>query len=292
MPVSEFDYLERFIECSRLVERGKRGAFRDDKFLLKSYDRSFYHILKKEGLDHSVHTVRAETILLLMELRDPSALKEVTNMRYSDVGSVSDACISYLTALKDAEVVKRELFDTLEHKDGVPFRNAAMRMSRVATDEDIPRLRKIYGQVEGPMRDNIKECLTSIISRYPDLKRKERYILSIPVFPDEKAFDKFMDKSIVYLDIRYRDSIAPRASVSMKAYNNVVKAIRTMQVRIYNERDNLKWYEPSKANVMKELESLIHWVVEDLNDKEVIPDSPDSEAITSPVVDLLDSSNS
>jgi hypothetical protein len=78
----------------------------------------------------------------------------------------------------------------------------------------------------------------------------------------------------------------------MKAYNNVVKAIRTMQVRIYNERDNLRWYEPSKANVMKELESLIHWVVEDLNDKEVIPDSPDSEAITSPVVDLLDSSNS
>ena len=292
MPISELDYLERFIECSRLVERGKRGAIRDDRFLLKSYDRSFYHILKKEGLDHSVHSVRAETILLLMELRDPSALREVTNMRYSDVSSVSDACVSYLTALKDAEAVKKELFDILEHKNGVQFRNAAMRMSRVATDEDVPALRRIYGQVEGPMRENIKECLTSIISRYPELKRKERYILSIPVFPDERSFDKFMDKSIVYLDIRYRDSIAPRSSVSMRTFNNVVSAIRTMQVRIYNERDNLKWYEPSKANVIKELESLIRWVVDDLNEKDVIPDSSDSEAVASPVVDLLDSSNS
>lgn len=292
MSVSELDYLERFIECSRLVENGKRGAIRDDRFLLKSYDRSFYHILKENGLEHSVHGVRAETIYLLGELRDSSAMKDITNMRHFDVSSVSDACISYLTALKDSEAVKADLFDILEHKDGVQFRNAAMRLGKVATDEDIPRLRKVYGQVDGPMRDIMKDCLSAVISRYPSLKKKERYILSVPVFPDEKAFDKFMDKSIVYLDIRYRDSMAPMSSVSMRAYNNVVKAIRTMQVRIYNERDNLKWYDPSKANVIKELESLIMWVVDDLNDKVVIPDSTDSSTVASPVVDLLDSSNS
>ena len=292
MPINELEYLERFIECSRLVERGKRGAIRDDKFLLNSYRRDFYHILKRNGLDHRVSNVRAETIFLLTDLRDPSALKEITNMRHSDVGSVSDACVAYMTALKDSEAVKRELFDVLSHKDGVQFRNAAMRMSKVATDEDIPELRRIYGQVDGVMRDNIKECLKSIIARYPDLETRRRYILSVPVFPDERAFDKFMDKSIVYLDIRYRDSIAPLSRVSMRAYNNVVKAIRTMQVRIYNERDNLKWYDPSKVGVMRELENLILWVVEDLSDKEVIPDSSDSEAISGPIVDLLDSSNS
>ena len=292
MSVSELEYLERFIECSRLVENGKRGAIRDDKFLLKSYRREFYHILREHGLEHRVSGVRAETIHLLTGLRDPSALKAVSNMRYSDVSSVSDACISYMTALKDEATVKKDLFDTLGHKDGVVFRNAAMRMGKVATAEDIPELRKIYGQVEGTMRDNMKECLIAVISRYPELEKKRRYILSVPVFPDEKAFDKFMDKSIVYLDIRYRDSIAPLSRISMRAYNNVVKAIRTMQVRIYNERDNLRWYDPSKAKVIKDLESLILWVVEDLSEKDVIPDSSDSEAVKGPNVDLLDSSNS
>lgn len=197
-----------------------------------------------------------------------------------------------MTALKDSDAVKRELFDTLSHKDGVQFRNAAMRMSKVATEEDIPALRKIYGQVDGAMRDNIRDCLKSVIARYPELERKRRYILSVPVFPDERAFDKFMDKSIVYLDIRYRDSIAPLSRISMRTYNNIVNAIRTMQVRIYNERDNLVWYEPSKATVLKELEKLVLWVVEDLSDKEVISDPVDSEVTSGPVVDLLDSSNS
>lgn len=292
MSVSELEYLERFIECSRLVENGKRGAIRDDKFLQKSYNRGFYHILREYGLEHRVSSVRAETIFLLTDLRDPSAMKAVSNMRHSDVGAVSDACISYMTAIKDEEAVKRDLFSTLAHRNGVQFRNAAMRMGKVATDKDIPELRKIYGQVEGPMRENMKECLIAVLSRYPELEKKRRYILSVPVFPDEKAFDKFMDKSIVYLDIRYRDSIAPLTRVSMRAYNNVVKAIRTMQVRIYNERDNLKWYEPSKADVIRELESLILWVVDDLNEKEVYSDSPDTDVVTGPNVDLLDSSNS
>lgn len=292
MSVSELDYLERFIECSRLVENGKRGAIRDDKFLINSYRREFYHVLRENGLNHRVSIVRAETIFLLTNLRDPSALKAVSEMRYSDVSSVSDACISYMTALKDEAAVKRDLFSTLEHRNGVQFRNAAMRMGKMATDEDIPALRKIYGQVEGTMRENMKECLSAVLARYPDLEKKRRYILSVPVFPDEKAFDTYMDKSIVYLDIRYRDSIAPYPKITMRAYNNVVKAIRSMQIRIYNERDNLKWYDPSKAAVIKELESLILWAVEDLGEKEVITESFDTEAVKSPVVDLLDSSNS
>lgn len=294
MPTAELNYLERFIECSRLVEDGKSGAIRDDKYLHSLYRREFYHILRDEGLDHRVSNVRAETILLLSDLKDPSALEEVSEMRYSDVSAVSDACITYMIALKDAERVREELFDILSHRDGIAFRNAAMRMAKIATSEDIPPLRRIYGQVDGTMRENIKDCLKSILSRYPELQGKARYILSVPVFPDEKAFDKFMDKSIVYLDIRYRDSIAPRDSISMRTYNNIANAIRTMQVRIYNERDNLQWYDPSKANVMKVLEDLLLWVSEDISTKNVYSDIPDSKdsVVSGPAVDLLDSSNS
>ncbi|MGN1044650.1 MAG: hypothetical protein ACI4Q9_01680, partial [Candidatus Methanomethylophilaceae archaeon] len=212
MALEEFDYMERFIECSRMVAGGKSGAIRDDKVLRTGYRRSFYGILEKNGLDHSSGSVRAETILLLMELREPAAYERLQRMRNLDVGAVSDACISYMTAMRDSKTVREDLMYILSHKNDVEFRNAAMRMADIATDDDIPELRVTYGRVEGRMRDEMRRCLSRIVDRYPELESKRRYILSVPVFPDEKAFDRFMDKSIVYLDIRYRDSIAPRES--------------------------------------------------------------------------------
>lgn len=290
MALEELAYMERFIECSKMVANGKNGAIRDDKVLKTEYRRSFYKILEENGLEHSSGPVRAETILLLSDLHETAAYKKLQGMRNLDIGAVSDACISYMTGMRNLDTVRKDLMFILSHKNGVEFRNAVMRMADIATDEDIPELRVTYGRVEGKEREEMRRCLSKIIDRYPELENKRRYILSVPVFPDEKAFDRFMDKSIVYLDIRYRDSISPKDAIAMRTYNNIVDAIRKMQIRIYNERDNLWLYEPSKKKVIEDLEALIIWAAEDLSEKEVIPESDND--VAAPLVDLLDSSNS
>lgn len=292
MPITRLEYLERFLDCCSLVKNGKSGAICDDRFLASYYERGYYSILRENGLEHGSSSVRCETILLLAKLHEPEAIKDIQELSVSDVGSVSDSCITFLSAMKEMDVVKSDLFFILDHKDGVIFRNAAMRMSKVATADDIPELRRIYGQVDGAMRNHMRSCLENVVDRYPELAGKRVFLLSVPVFPDEVAFDRFLDKSIVYLDIRYRDSVEPYPDISLKAYNNIVKAIRTMQIRIFNERDNLKFYTPSKTKRLSELESLILWAANDLSTKDVVNDDPGSDAIVAPVVDLLDSANS
>ena len=120
------------------------------------------------------------------------------------------------------------------------------------------------------MRDETRIILERIIARNPELSRKRDLILSVPVYPDEDAFERFLDTSIEYLDVRYRKNVLPQASINEGTYNNVVRAIRRMRTRLYNEADNLRFYGPDKEDRFHELSELVRWANEDLGSKKVL----------------------
>lgn len=143
-------------------------------------------------------------------------------------------------------------------------------MGSVATEEDIPHLRKIYGQVGGEMRSAVKVALDRTISRFPELLPKRDLILSVPVYPNETEFEKFLDGAIEYIDVRYRSNIFPNEKIKQVSFNNVARALNKMRTRLYNEADNLQFYGPDKTDRSRELTSLIAWANEDLSRKSVI----------------------
>ena len=116
--------------------------------------------------------------------------------------------------------------------------------------------------------------LEKIISRYPQLEPQRRFIMSDPVFPDEKAFIAYAEKAIDYLGVKYHESIEPRKRVSERTYNNVAASIRKMQIRLYNERDNLRYYGQDAQDSFSYLEDLVIWAAEDLAGKEVVMEKP------------------
>ena len=120
------------------------------------------------------------------------------------------------------------------------------------------------------MRDETRIVLERIIARNPELAPKRDLILSIPVYPDENAFERFLDTSIEYLDVRYRRNVFPNPTVREQTYNNVARAIRKMRTRLYNEADNLSFYGPDKEDRFHELSELMRWANEDLSGKKVL----------------------
>ena len=120
--------------------------------------------------------------------------------------------------------------------------------------------------------EQIASALSRIVTRHPSLEPKRRYIMSVPVFPDEAAFTAFADRAIDYLGVRYHESIEPRRRVTERTYNNVASSIRTMQVRLYNERENLRYYSREASDRFSYLEDLVVWAAEDLAGKEVVMD--------------------
>ena len=279
MPVSSTDYRFHFLDSVDFVISGRKGSISENHYLINNYDAKFYPIVRSQ-LKSSNNRVKTETVILLTKVNERAAADDIKALRAECSNEyVTGACIGYLNSIKESDDLIPQLFDILEHKNGIEFKRAANRMRTAATADDIPRLRKIYGQVSGSMQDDLRETLQHLILRYPELKPKEIFIISIPVFPDEKKFEAFLDKSIVYLDIRYRDNIEPRSEISVKAYNNVVSAIKSMQVRLYNEKDNLKWYSKDKKDLFNELEELIQWASEDLVTKKVIKEERKIERV-------------
>ncbi|MCL1904960.1 MAG: hypothetical protein FWG19_02410, partial [Methanomassiliicoccaceae archaeon] len=89
---------------------------------------------------------------------------------------------------------------------------------------------------------------------------------------DEKKFEMFLDKSITYLDIRYRDSVSDKKIISANVYTNVRDALRSMRIRMFNEQDNLRYYGPPARKMYDELLNLMDWASADVSSKTVEAD--------------------
>jgi len=201
------------------VASGRKGAMSGDRWLIGNYDPSFYGVLEKY-LRCEDERIRAETVSLLAAVRERAALPEIRRMRAREGERVAMACLGYLSAAEESDSLIPELFDILEHKRGAEFERAAVRMRSAGRSEDVPRLRRIYGQVEGGMRDSLRRALESIADRDETLRGKKDLILSVPVYPDREAFSSFLERSIDYLDVRYRGNVHPLRTVEKGTYNN------------------------------------------------------------------------
>ena len=219
MAVSRTDYLERFLSAVDRVMEGHPGGISEDRWLVNNYTGDMLPLVDKY-LSADDERVRAETVLLLADVRERAVLEKVREMRQKDSERVRLACIGYLTSMQEDDELIPQLFDVLEHRNGQEFRKAAMRMASVAREDDIPHLRRIYGQVAGEMRSDIKVVLDRVISRNPHLQSKRELILSVPVYPDEAEFERFLDSATEYLDVRYRAKVFPAEKVSLGTFNN------------------------------------------------------------------------
>ncbi|MBR2394555.1 MAG: hypothetical protein IKA98_03540 [Candidatus Methanomethylophilaceae archaeon] len=269
MPVRKAEYLGRFLDDVDRVMSGRHGSITGDRWLVNNYSADFLPLIDKY-LSCEDEVVRAETILLLCDVRERAVMGRVRDMRKSDVERVRLACLGYLNIMQDEDDLIPDLFAILEHKTGEEFSRAATRMASVARKEDVPRLRRIYGQVRDDMRSEVGVILDRVVSRNPDLRSKRDLIMSVPVYPDEDAFDRFLDTSIEYLDVRYRNNVLPVERISRGTFNNVAHALNKMRTRLYNEADNLVYYGVDKDDRFKELTDLIRWASADLSRKEVV----------------------
>lgn len=262
-------YLEYFLDCVDFVCAGKKGYISENRKLVEMYQPSFYGILQKH-LRNSDPRVRTETIQLLTSLKERQAMDDIKELRMKDGNeNVSSTCLGYLTSMREDDSLIPDLMDVLKHRDGNEFRNAAYKIRSVGRAEDVPELRRIYGQVDGEMRESIRLALESIIDRNESLIPKKRLLLSVPIFPDEKKFMKFVENTTVYLDIRYRDNILDNDSISVDTYNNVATALRKIQLRLFNEKDNLIYYSDEAKEGYDTVEELFLWASDDLRSKEV-----------------------
>ncbi|MCL1984476.1 MAG: HEAT repeat domain-containing protein [Methanomassiliicoccaceae archaeon] len=268
MSVSRLEYLERFLDGTDFVISGRKNAISGDRWLVNNYDPAFYDAVAKH-LKNTDERVRADVIRLLGAVGERRALDTVRELRTTDKESVKLACLGYLDSINESDTMIPELFNILEHMNGPEFKVAAMKMTAAGRSNDVPRLRRIYGQVTGEMRMRIRDTLTSIIERDEELKKKKDLLLSVPVFPDEKKFGSFLDKSITYLDIRYRDGVAGKRTVAANVYTNVRDALRNMRIRMFNEHDNLRYYGTPVREMYDELLSLMDWASGDLSSKTV-----------------------
>ena len=262
------EYLEHFLDSVEFVSSGKKGSISNDKWLMANYQSSFFTIVEKH-LRNTDHRVRLETVILLTNVKERSAAPAIKEMRSSDNENVSNACLGYLKAMGEDDELIPQLIETLDLKRGQEFKKAAMRLASVGRREDIKDIRRIYGQVNGEMREDIKKALLAVIGRYDDLVSKKDLLLTVPVFPNEKNFINFLNSSEEYLDIRYRDKISIRKRISSDTYNNVVRGLKKIRIRMFNESDNLKDYPEELTKRYNDLVDILAWASEDLVKKEV-----------------------
>lgn len=270
--IDRLGYLERFLDAVDDVERGRLGSISENRWLIINYKTDFLQAIEKY-LSSPDDRVVSETISLLTAVGERAVASVISDLRISGSERVRLSALGYQMHMDDNDKSIPRLFDTLEHCNGQEFDLAARRMQAIARESDIPHLRSIYGQVEGDMRTKMKLVIEAVIERNPSLRPKRDLILSIPVYPDEGAFEAFLDKSMDYIDVRYRNNIESRGRVPLKTYNNVATALKTMRTRLYNESDNLQYYGPDKTDRFYELTKLIRWASADLSGKEVeMPD--------------------
>ncbi len=271
------EYLQHFLGCVDYVESGMRGAISGDKELAFSYKPSFYSILKMHMLNSSDPRVKVEIIELLTKLKERQAMDDVKSLRastYNDM--ISSACLGYLYAFKVNDTLVSDLMNVMKHKRGNEFIVAARRMRSVAEPSDIDELRVIYGQMDGECREAVKDVLEEIIKRNPELESQRRLILSEPIYPNEKKFLRFVDNATVYMDIKYRDVIYEKDEIFADTYNKIAIALRKIQLRLYNEKLNLKYYSEDAKNGYRDVEELFLWVSDDLSDKKIKAGGSDS----------------
>lgn len=266
MPVTNASYLERFLDD---VTGGRLGSISEDRWLVSNYDSSKLPLLKPY-LKIDDPAIVAELIQILTDVRERAVYEEISNISKSCSERVSMACIGYLTRMREDDEEIPRLIDILDHSHGSEFIRTAGLLGKIARTDDMPEVRRIGGQVHGSMRDAMKDVLKSIIERDPSLEKKKELILSDPVYPDEEAFDGFLDKSMEYLDVRYREKMAPKDSVKLAVYNNIISAIRKMRIRLYNEADNLEFYGDDKRDRFDELTELLAWANSDLSKKTIV----------------------
>lgn len=269
MTVSRSEYIDRFLDSVDAVESGDRGAISESRWLAENYQGSFLPVI--EGfIDGGDEIVAAETILMLASARERAVFPRIKDLSRRGRDSVRMACAGYLDTMEGDDRAIPGLFDAIEHSDGHEFDAAAARLAKIARAEDMARVRRTYGHVQGPMRQRMREIIERILLRNPSMEDMREFYLSVPVSPDEKAFDRFLSRSVEYLDVRYRASVLPRKAISMSAYNNVVDALMKMRKRLYNESDNLQYYDLDKSDRFDELSELIDWASDDLSKKTLL----------------------
>lgn len=261
-------FLERYIGGIDRIETGRPGGISSNRWLVVNYRPEYAPILERY-LSYDDDRVRAETIMLLTNVREPSVADTVRKLSVSDTERVRGACIGYLSVFAEAEKEIPELLRTVRYKTGTEFSRAAGMLGSVGRAEDIDAIRRSYGLVKGTMRDELRETLSRIVDRYPELESRRALILSLPLRPDEDSFGNFLSKSIEYLDVRYRNNIHPEKTVSAKTRNNIVSALNKMNLRIYNESENLEFYSAVETERADMLTDLIVWAREDLEGKTV-----------------------
>lgn len=269
--VSRLDYLEHFLDSVDFVISGRKGSISEDKWLVTNYNSGFYSVLEKHLINQD-DKVRTETVMLLTALKERAAGPKIKDMRVKDNERVRNACLGYLTSMGEDDTLMTTLVETLEFKRGNEFRNAAVRAGTVGRADDIPILRRIYGQVDGEMRSQMRTAISNIIDRCPELKGKKELLLSVPVFPDERAFIKFLENGEDYLDVRYRNSVSRRCKVSIETHNNIVRGIRKIRMRLFNEAENLQHYSEELTEVYNRVVDLLAWAVDDLSSKDIVED--------------------
>lgn len=270
--VNRLDYLERFLDAVDALESGRIGSISDNRWLVVNYRTEFLPLVDKY-LSSADDRVVSETISLFTSVNERAVKSKVSELRVRGSDRVRISALGYLMQMEDHDKSIPEIFDILEHRNGQEFDLAARRMAAIARKEDLDHVRRIYGHVEGDMRARIRLVLEAIVERNPDLKHKRDLIMSVPVYPDENSFEAFLDKSMDYLDVRYRENVEPRTKVPLKTYNNVATALKTMRTRLYNESDNLQYYGPDKTDRFYSLMELIKWANRDLSQKDVeMPD--------------------
>ena len=254
-------YTQLFLDAVDDVESGRKGGISDNRKLISDYRPEYYTVLETQ-LRNPNTAVRKEVILLLTKLKERKAADRIREMRISDNDIVSGACSAYLNALGEDDDAIPKLLDIMRHDSGNGFRTAASKLASIARDSDIPEIREIYGQVGEDLKGSVAEVLNAVISRYPELRSKRYLILSDPVYPNEKKFISFLDKSIVYIDIRYRDNYAESDSISLEMYNRIASALRKIQIRLYNEKANLRYYSAETKEMYRDAEELLLWGIE------------------------------
>ncbi len=269
MAVSNVDYLERFLSDVDRVIAGTPGAISDDRWLVTNYDPSRFDRIVPYLKFHDPR-VRAEVVTLMGNVRERGVRDMIVKMKDHEGDKVAMACLGYLSVMREDDESIPGLLDIMDHTRGMEFTKAARRLAGIARTSDLQHVRRIYGQVDGRNREDARVVMEGIIARDPSLEATRDLILSVPVYPDETDFERFLDVSIEYLDVRYRKNILPRTDIKSTTYNNVVQAIKRMRVRMYNEADNLQYYGPDKDDRFHELSTLMRWASNDLSGKKVI----------------------
>ena len=262
-------YVRSFLDAVGYVESGRKGMISDNGNLIAGYKPAYYDILRPQLKNRNPLVVK-ETVLLLSKLRERQALDDVREIMYSDNGTINGACSAYLHAIEAEDDTIPKLLDVMRHDSGSEFRSAAVKLRRIARDTDVPAVREIYGQVRGDLKRPVLDILTSIISRYPELEPQRHLILSEPVYPDEEKLNTFLDKSIDYIDRRYTVNYSDAESIRADIYNNIVSSFRKIQIRLYNERANLRYYSEETKKKYDRAKELLIWGAENLQEKEVI----------------------